>query len=52
MSISASVGYAIIFLFEATLLLVGAVMLFGINVEQFQRLNQRELMLSLEAQGE
>jgi len=27
-------------------------MLFGINVEQFQRLNQRELMLSLEAQGE
>jgi hypothetical protein len=33
-------------------LLVGAAMLFGINVEQFQRLNQRELMLSLEAQGE
>lgn len=50
--LAASTGYALIFLFEATLLVVGAAMLFGIDVQKFQRLNQRELWLSLEAQAD
>lgn len=50
--IAASVGYAIIFLFEAALLVMGAAMLFGINVQHFQQLHQRDLLLSLEAQAE
>lgn len=50
MGVAASVGYAVIFAIEAGLLVIGAAMLFGINVQNFQRLNQRDLALSLETQ--
>ncbi len=48
--IAQTVGYALIFTIEAALLILGALVLMGIDVKKFQTLNRDELPLSMQAQ--